>query len=237
MRIKHTVCTGCAVLLLLGQGIGVKAQNGTLSPEIIQIIDDSRAYDAFWSVIVRDSTGKILTGHNFDKIVRPASNLKLLTTATALDELGPNFRYSTKMYGLGSQSGDTWHGNIIIRGSGDPSISGTFYNDDRFHVFEKFYQSLDSLGIGNVRGSLIGNDSYFDQKAYPKGWSWDDLSFYYGVEVSALSFNDNAVDLRVFADNGIGEKPRIEWFPFDTDYVNFVNEQVITPGYSEYDES
>lgn len=238
MIIKNKLCTGWAVLVLLSaQGVEVEAQNGTSSSEIIRIIEESRAYDAFWSVTVRDSTGKILEGYNFDKIVRPASTLKLLTSATVLEELGPDFRYSTKMYGLGSRSDNTWHGDIIIRGSGDPSISGRFYNDDRFHVFDKFYQALDSLGIRKVQGSLIGNDSYFDQQAYPEGWSWDDLSFNYGVEINALSFNENAVDLRVYANNDIGGKPDIEWFPFDTDYVEFVNKQVITPAYSEYDES
>lgn len=238
MLTKNTICTGWAIVVMLAaQGPGLRAQNIIFSPEIVQIVENSRAYDAFWSVIVRDTTGKILEGYNFEKHVRPASNLKLLTSAMVLNELGPNFRYATKMYGLGSQAGHMWQGDIIIRGSGDPSISGTFYNGDRFHVFKQFYHALDSLGISKVNGSLIGNDSYFQQQAYPEGWSWQDLTYYYAVEINALSFNENAVDLRVYARNDIGEKPDIEWFPFDTDYVNFINEQVITPPYSEYDES
>jgi D-alanyl-D-alanine carboxypeptidase/D-alanyl-D-alanine-endopeptidase (penicillin-binding protein 4) len=235
MCTKKTINTAWVLYaLLLVSATEVKAQSNTFSPEIVETIENS---DAFWSVIVRDSTGKIVEGYNFDKHVRPASNLKLLTSAMILNELGPDFRYTTNIYGLGIQSGNKWEGDIIVRGSGDPSISGTFYNKDRFHVFDKFFQSLDSLGIKKIDGSLVGNDAYFDQQAYPEGWSWDDLSFYYGVEVSALSFNENAVDLRVYANKGIGQKPDIEWFPFDTDYVNFVNEQVITPSYSEYDES
>jgi D-alanyl-D-alanine carboxypeptidase/D-alanyl-D-alanine-endopeptidase (penicillin-binding protein 4) len=132
--------------------------------------------------------------------------------------------------------GDTWEGDIIIRGVGDPSISGEFYNEDRFHVFDKFFSALYDRGIRKINGNLIGNDAFFDQQPYPEGWSWEDLSFYYGVEISALSFNNNAVDLTVYADGNIGEKPRIEWYPFDTDYVDFVNEQVITPPGTEYDE-
>lgn len=235
---RQTICVGWAVCILLAAGpVDLKGQNIIFSPEIVQTIENSKARDAYWSVIVRDSTGKILDGYNFDKHIRPASNLKLLTSAMILNELGPSFRYRTKLYGLGIQAGNVWKGDIIIRGSGDPSISGTFYNKDRFHVFDEFQQAFDSLGIKQIDGSLIGNDSYFDQQAYPEGWSWDDLSFYYGVEINALSFNENAVDLRVYANNRIGEKPEIEWFPFDTDYVNFVNEQIITPPYSEYDES
>lgn len=224
------------VLILLSFSVQVRAQNVIFSPEIVQSIENSRASSAFWSVIARDTTGKIVEGYNFDKTVRPASNLKLLTSAAILDELGADYTYSTKMYGLGYQTGDTWEGDIIIRGVGDPSISGEFYNDDRSYVFDKFFSALYDRGIREINGNLIGNDAFFDQQPYPEGWSWEDLSFYYGVEISALSFNNNAVDLTVYADEGIGEKPRIEWYPFDTDYVDFVNEQVITPPSSEYDE-
>jgi len=222
-----------AVMLLPSR---LSAQSVIFSPEIVQTVENSNAYDAFWSVVVRDSSGTILEGYNFDKLMHPASNLKLLTSAAILDELGPDFTYETNMYGFGYQEGGTWQGDIIIRGVGDPSISGDFYNEDGFHVFEKFFTALDTLGIRRINGDLIGNDAYFDRQPYPKGWNWDDLSFYYGVETSALSFNNNAVDLRVLSDRSVGERPGIQWFPFDTDYVTFINEQVITPPGSEYDE-
>ncbi len=223
------------LLLFLCFADNAKAQNN-ISPEIVQTIEKSRANDAFWSIVVRDTTGKILEGYNKEKLMHPASNLKLLTSAAILSELGPDYTFNTKMYGLGFQSGEVWEGDIIIRGVGDPSISGTFYNEDRFHVFDKFFGALDSMGVQKINGNLIGNDSFFDQEPYPEEWNWQDLSFYYGVEINALSFNNNAVDLRVYANGEVGEKPDIEWFPFDTDYVNFVNEQVITPPDSEYDE-
>lgn len=224
------------VMVLGGFPNYVQSQNVIFSPDIVQSIENSQASSAFWSVIARDTTGKIIEGYNFDKTVRPASSLKLLTSATILDELGADYTYSTKLYGLGHQMGDTWEGDILIRGVGDPSISGEFYNEDRFHVFDKFFSALYDRGIREIDGNLIGNDAFFDQQPYPKGWSWEDLSFYYGVEISALSFNNNAVDLTVYADGDIGEKPRIEWYPFDTDYVDFVNEQVIAPPGTEYDE-
>lgn len=233
---KFFITFAILIGICLGSAIPSSAQSIIFSPEIVQTVENSKAYDAFWSVIVRDSTGKILEGYNYDKLIHPASNLKLLTSAAVLDELGKDYTYKTGMYGFGYQEGGTWQGDIIIKGVGDPSISGEYYNDDRFHVFEKFYTAIDTLGIRKINGDLIGNNAYFDQHPYPKGWSWDDLSFYYGVETSALSFNENAVDLIVFANNEVGETPDIEWFPFDTDFVNFINEQVITPSSSEYDE-
>ncbi|MDR8390393.1 D-alanyl-D-alanine carboxypeptidase/D-alanyl-D-alanine-endopeptidase [Aliifodinibius sp. S!AR15-10] len=223
-----TVC-----LLFFNAGTASSQQ---ILPDLKATINQSRANDAFWSIAVKDSTGQLLEGYHHDKLVRPASNLKLLTSAAILDQLGSDFQYNTYIYGVGSQEGETWKGDLIIRGSGDPSISGRFYEEYRFHVFEEFVNQLDSLGIRRVEGNLIGNDSYFDQQPYPKGWSWEDLSFYYGVEISALSFNNNAVDLEVFADGEVGSAPRIQWFPFDTDYVEFLNDQTISPGSTEYDE-
>ncbi len=237
--LQHKIFSvGIALLFIVGIVCPavVHAQHDRQIPEVVETIEQSKADDAFWSIIVRDTTGTILGGYNHRKVVRPASNLKLLTSAAILDELGPNYTFTTKVYGLGYQSGGTWEGDILIRGSGDPSISGTFYHEDRFHVFDKFYSALDSMGIRKIDGNLIGNTAFFDEQPYPEEWNWQDLSFYYGVEISALSFNNNAVDLRVYADNDVGEAPDIEWFPFDTDYVDFVNEQVITPRGTEYDE-
>lgn len=234
MNQKKNKLTTVLLAVLLLPNFSVFSQN--LVPDFKRSINESRANDAYWSIAVRDSSGTILTGYNNKKLVRPASNLKLLTSAAILDQLGPDFQYETYVYGVGKKVKNVWKGDIIIRGSGDPSISGRFYMDQGFYVFEKFYRALDSLGIQVIEGNLIGNDSYFDQQPYPKGWSWEDLSFYYGVETSALSFNENAVDLEVFANDKVGEMPSIQWFPFDTDYVEFINEQTISPAYTEYDE-
>lgn len=165
-----------------------------LLPKIKRIIHHNRANHAYWALTVRDTTGKLLQAYHSNKLMRPASNLKLLVSATALHMLGRHYRYKTPMYGRGVQVDSVWKGDIIIRGKGDPSISGYFYNYDRLHVFQEFYEALKARGIKKINGNLIGNDSYFDQKPYPEGWSWEDLSYYYAVPVNALSFNNNTVD-------------------------------------------
>lgn len=58
---------------------------------------------------------------------------------------------------------------------------------------------------------------------------WSDLTFYYAAQIGALSFNNNTVDLTVVTDGPVGSVPEIYWFPFNTDYVNFINKQLITP--------
>jgi D-alanyl-D-alanine carboxypeptidase/D-alanyl-D-alanine-endopeptidase (penicillin-binding protein 4) len=208
----------------------------THAQQLQAIIDEAPNQEAFWSVTVRDDSGKILESINPEKVIIPASNQKLLTTAAILDHFGADYRFETSIYGEGYLAESTWKGNIIIKGSGDPSISGDLYDGDRYHVFEKFTDQLKEKGINKIDGFLLADQSYFDDQLYPKGWDWYDFSFYYGVQISPLSFNNNAVDLEVFADGEIGDTPRITWFPDSTDYVDFENKQVITHRGTEYDE-
>lgn len=218
------------VLLFAFTAESLHAQN------LSSIIQDAPNQEAFWSVTVRDTSGAILESYNSEKVIIPASNQKLLTTAAILDHFGADFRFKTNIYGDGKLDGNTWNGNLIIKGSGDPSISGDLYDDDRYYAFKQFVEQLKEHGIEHIEGKLIADVSLFDEQIYPKGWDWYDFSFYYGVQISPLSFNNNAVDLEVFAEGEIGETPRITWFPDSTNYVDFENRQVIAHPDTEYDE-
>lgn len=225
------------LFLFLFTGFSINEPSAQLSEPIEKIIENGRADDAFWALQVRDSTGKILESYHSDKLIRPASNLKLLVSAVYLHELGSDYSYKTRLYGIGEQNGDAWNGDLIIRGMGDPTINGDFSDGDPLFLFEKWYRILKERGIKRINGNIFGNESYFDDIPYPKGWEWDDLSFYYGAEIGALSFNSNVVELEVLADGEVGSIPQIQWFPFNTNYVEFINEQVITPANTKYDES
>jgi len=211
----------------------VKSQ---VSQEIVSLIDNSRSASALWSVQVRDGEGTIIENLNGEQLVRPASNFKLISSAAYLDYFGIDFTFKTRLMGRGSQVGSTWNGDILIEGSGDPTIAGRFYNENAFYVFEKWVNVLLEKGIDSVEGNIVGFDGLFDDTPYPKGWEWDDLSYYYAPEISALSFNENVVDLEVIADGPVGSAPEIHWFPMETDYVEFVNEQVITPQGTSFNE-
>lgn len=208
-----------------------------LSGEIKSIIDSSRASNAFWAVQIRDSQGNIVEELNGDKLIRPASNLKLLTSGALLARLGPDFYFETTLYGRGEQVESVWIGDLVIEGVGDPSIDGRFYNDNPFYVFEKWANTLITNGISRIDGDIFGFDGLFDDVPYPRGWEWDDLSYYYAPEISALSFNSNVVNLEVTADGPVGSSPEIVWSPFNTPYVEFINEQIITPTGTRYEES
>ena len=210
--------------------------NNTFAQHVKSVIDEVPNQEAFWSITVLDEKGNELESLYPDKLIIPASNQKLYTLGAVLDRLGSSYQYTTTLYGDGSLSDSTWSGNFIFKGTGDPSISGFLYEGDAYYVFKNFVEQLKEKGVYKLSGNLIADISFFDKDVYPKGWSWDDLSFYYGVEVAPLSFNNNAVDLVVFADGEVGERPSITWFPENTSFVNMINHQEIIPAGLKYDE-
>ncbi|GAB5408676.1 MAG: D-alanyl-D-alanine carboxypeptidase/D-alanyl-D-alanine-endopeptidase [Balneolaceae bacterium] len=210
--------------------------NTLFAQDLESIINSAPNQEALWSVTVRDVNGNIHEELNSDKLIIPASNQKLFTTAAVLDGLGSDFRYTTNIYGRIRADDNTKISRLLIKGAGDPSISGIMYGENRYLVFDSFISQIKNKRLSEVTGQILGDESYFDSQIYPKGWDWDDLSFYYGVEISPLSFNNNAVDLVVDASGDIGNKPSISWFPWNTNYVEFWNGQVISAPNVKYDE-
>ncbi|MBR9917591.1 D-alanyl-D-alanine carboxypeptidase/D-alanyl-D-alanine-endopeptidase [bacterium] len=213
-----------------------------------QLLETLSNQEAFWSLTVLDESGNKLENFNSDKLIIPASNQKLYTLAAVLDRLGGDYKYTTNIYGDGELVDSTWQGDLIIRGSGDPSISGFLYDDDRYFVFKSFLNQLKEKGIKQYSGSISKNLDFFDGQVYPTGWDWYDLTFYYGVEIAPLSYNNNAVDIEVLADGMVGEKPIVKYFPNhypvklsdtildETDIISINNQQIITEENRKYDE-
>ncbi len=173
------------------------------------------------SVLSADN-GETLYKENDAKNFIPASTLKLFTTSAALDYLGKEFRYSTRLYLDGKISpGGEFQGNVILRGSGDPTWS-EFFKTDVVAIFDTWMTKFDSLGIKSINGNIIGDDSYFDKEHYASGWSWDDMAYPYSAQISALSASDNSVEVQVFPGSMVGEQPRIV-IAQDYRYVRIIN--------------
>lgn len=230
-----------AILFLLAGIFPVDAQiqispdqRQRITEDIQLLIREGASPNAIWSVSVRDLDGNELIGINQSTLVRPASNMKLLSGGAILETLGGDFRFQTRIKGRGVLEEGVWKGDIIVFGSGDPSIDGKRYRGDRLKVMVELVEQLRWAGIHRVEGDLIADVSMFSDEPYPKGWEWDDLSFYYAPELSALSFNGNCVDLTVKAGSQPGSVPVISWFPYNTDYITFVNDQRVTVPGSRY---
>src|SRR5687767_7586145 len=141
-------------------------------------------------------SGKVLFEENASKLLRPASNMKLYTVAAALDRLSPDYRFTTTV--LGAARPDTSgvvRGDVIIYGQGDPTFAARFNNGDYFKGIDNLATRIVNAGVKRIEGDLVGDESYFVGPKYGSGWEWEDLTWYYGAEISSLTINDNALDL------------------------------------------
>jgi D-alanyl-D-alanine carboxypeptidase/D-alanyl-D-alanine-endopeptidase (penicillin-binding protein 4) len=161
-------------------------------------------------------TGKVLFEENADKLLRPASNMKLYTVAAALDRLSPDYRFVTSVYAPDKpDAAGTVHGDLTIYGRGDPSIAARFNNGNYFKGIDDLAARIVAAGVKRVEGDLIGDETYFIGPPYGAGWDWDDLQWWYGAEVSALTSNDNALDLSVKPGATVGARAVITTGPPD----------------------
>lgn len=194
--------------------------------QIDDIFNDPNFENANWGVMIQSlETGEYFYKRNENKLFIPASDLKLFTTSAALLLLGPEYRFSTNVFMSGKIDGSILDGDLIIQGRGDPTISGRFYNDDKFRVFENWADSLIKIGIDEIKGNIIGDDNSFDEKLFGKGWAWDDESYWFSAPSGAISFNDNVVDINIFGTKK-GSFAKLEINP-NTNYVVVTN-NVIT---------
>ncbi len=144
------------------------------------------------------TTGKVLFEENANKLLRPASNMKLYTVAAALDRLSPDFRFVTSVYANAKPDAvGVINGDLTIYGRGDPSLAARFNNGDYFKGINDLAARIVAAGVKRIEGDLVGDETYFVGPQYGSGWDWDDLTWWYGAEVSSLTSNDNALDLFV----------------------------------------
>ena len=166
--------------------------------------------------VVSLDTGKVVFEENANKLLRPASNMKLYTVATALDRLTPEFRFTTSVYAPGKpDAAGVVHGDLTIYGRGDPSIAARFNNGDYFKGIDDLATKIAAAGVKRIKGDLIGDESYFTGPQYGSGWEWEDLQWYYGAEVSALTVNDNALDLFIKPGQQVGAPALVTTGPAD----------------------
>lgn len=180
--------------------------------------------------MVRDArSGSTLYQHNPRTRLVPASNLKLLTTAAAMDVLGPQYRFSTQLLSDGPQQGERLTGNLYLRGLGDPTT--------QFSDYQALAAQLASQGVRQVQGDLVFDDTWFDAERLGVDWAQDDESTYYGAQISALTVSPNtdfdAGTLIVTAKASVisGQPVTVSISP-PTDYVQLSNRAISGPGNS-----
>jgi len=223
-RWLHLLCLS----VLLG-GCASVSQPSTPST-LDHLLADPALDGATVSVMVRDArSGSTLYQHNPRTRLIPASNLKLLTTAAAMDVLGPQYRFSTQLLSDGTRQGERLAGNLYLRGLGDPTT--------QFADYQALAVQLASQGVRQVQGDLVFDDTWFDAERLGLDWAQDDESTYYGAQISALTVSPNAdfdagtLLVTAKAPVALGQPVSVVVSP-STDYVQLSNRAVSGPGNS-----
>lgn len=197
-------------------------ESATIAEKINSILQNPRLDGVITGISVRKAdSGELIYSHNGQTQLRPASNLKLLTTATAMEVLGPDYQFSTEILTDGKIKKGVLHGNLYIKGKGDP----TLLQKD----LEAFALKLKKKGIKKIQGDIIGDDSWYDDVRYSQDLIWSDESYYYGGQISALTispdedYNAGSLILDVEPGKKAGAPPIMEIKP-KSDYVEIVNQ-------------
>jgi D-alanyl-D-alanine carboxypeptidase/D-alanyl-D-alanine-endopeptidase (penicillin-binding protein 4) len=192
------------------------------------IFNDPNFSNSQWGVVIQSlETGEYLYKRNEDKLFIPASDLKLFTTSAGLITLGSEYRFKTNIYMNGFVDGSILKGDVVVQGRGDPTISERFYNGNMLKIYEDWADSLLNIGIDEITGNIVGDDNAFDDLGLGAGWAWDYESNWFAAPTSAISFNDNCVDIVVTV-NKKSHLPEVNVLP-DTKYVIILNKAITVP--------
>ncbi len=192
-------------------------------------IVDSLVPGAFFGLSVRSlHSGEQLLAWNADSLFTPASTLKTVTTAAALDFLPLHFRAKTAVMLDGAVSGRTFTGIVRLRGGGDPNISARYY-DDPLYVFHNLADSIRNRGIDSVKIRLDLDSSHFSGPSRPEHWRENYFNSCYGAEITPLEFNDNCALVHLSPGEKVGDSAVVSVEP-DLGYVRVKNSLVTGKG-------
>ena len=196
-----------------------------LEHDIDRQIDESKFARARWGVFVMSLRDRrILYARGADKTIAPASNLKLYTTSVALDLLGADYRWRTSVYAEARpDKNGVIAGDLTLYGRGAPDLSSSTERDEQSSSLDNLADQLYKRGVRRVRGDIVGDESYFRGDPLGDGWLWNDVQWYFGAEVSALSINDNAVSVAVTPATKMDEAASVKLKP-ETSYIQIEND-------------
>lgn len=213
-----------ALVLALGSFTGAIGftPKKIISVEDYRTIADSMVPGAKFGISIRSvKSGKQLAEFQADSLFTPASTLKTLTTATALDYFPLDYSPKTQLFLEGSVSGRTFHGIVRLKGEGDPNISARYYSEP-FYLLRVLADSIRQNGIDTLDAKIELDTNFFSGPRKPEHWRPNYFDAWYGAEVTPLIFNDNCALVKIFPGEKIGDTATVIVEP-DLGYVKIVN--------------
>ncbi|SFG66449.1 D-alanyl-D-alanine carboxypeptidase/D-alanyl-D-alanine endopeptidase [Pedobacter insulae] len=191
------------------------------------LVTDNQTKYAITSICILDAnTGKIIFAKNEDKGLATASTLKTITSATAFSILGKDFQYQTTLAYSGKITLDgTLQGDLIIIGTGDPTLGSWRYEQSKENVvLTQWVNAVKAAGIQKIEGKIIGDDSLFGSQSMPEGWIWQDMGNYYGAGTSSLTWRENQFDIHLKPGATVGSSVNISKIVPAMPYIQVINE-------------
>jgi len=212
-----------AALLLLAPAVPAKTRRASAPLTLEQALDQAARRAPTRSpgvsvAIAELETGQPIYARNPDQAETIASVSKMLSSAAAMHFLGPNYKFRTTFWRRGDVRDGALMGSLLVVGGGDPNVSGRFYENDSFAVFDRWAEGLRRAGIVRVNGDLILNATAFDGVYRNPEWPPDRDTHWYQAPISALSYNDNVVIVSV-GRGALPGAPAIVSIDPDTDVV------------------
>jgi D-alanyl-D-alanine carboxypeptidase/D-alanyl-D-alanine-endopeptidase (penicillin-binding protein 4) len=205
-------------LALLGAGAcaSLPGQGGpTLDEEIQAIVSSPPLDQVHWGILIVDpARGRTLFSLDAHKKFVPASNMKVLSTATALSLLGPDYRFETEIWGVGDLDTPSGRleGDLVVRPVGDPTLSERFYPSATAPL-DSLAQGLWEAGVRSVSGSLVVDASAWDSTTVPGSWMVGNLPSRSAATGSALAIGEGEILVEVTAGHRVGTPALTRWWP------------------------
>lgn len=213
------------LLLILGICSSAFAQGGAQNYINKELKTDPFFKNAIIGILAVDQNGKVIAEWNSNLPMLTASTMKTITTGTGLATLGKDFRYETKVAYTGEIKDGILNGDIHIIGGGDPTLGSkdtvAFAIDSIFGVWTA---AIKNLGIEEIHGHIVVDDTYFEREQMPDSWSWGNFGATYGSAASGLSFHENTQKFKLVAGKKVGDKVTADQFYPQVPGLEVVNE-------------
>jgi len=201
---------------------GLQPAGHALSSDLDLIFSDPAVSRGLISARIDSlTTGETIYARNADKLVMPASNMKILTMTVAAEKLGWGFTYSTHLDAIGTITNGVLRGDLVVTGGGDPTIVSV--DGGPAPLFTEWAAALRKAGIQRVEGRILGDDSFFDREGFGMGWSWDDMVFGYSASVSGLNYNENQVTSSLSPGAAVGAAGMVMLSPAQSHGLSVIN--------------